>query len=62
MAKWYAPEDFVNKQFPFVLNMETRTLMGFKSQGMILGIGNDLSKAPVLLAPEEKVTNGDGVL
>lgn len=61
MAKWYSAEDFENKQFPFLLNLEPRKMMGLESQGMILGIGLDTNKKPIFLHPSEEVDNGDGI-
>jgi methionine--tRNA ligase beta chain len=37
----YEPEDFLNKQFLFVTNLEYRRMMGEESQGMILAVGED---------------------
>ncbi|MBT3249608.1 MAG: hypothetical protein HN846_00640 [Candidatus Pacebacteria bacterium] len=34
----YAPEDFTDKQFLFVTNLEPRKMMGEESQGMILAV------------------------
>lgn len=32
----YEPEDLLNKDFPFVLNLEPRKMFGLESHGMIL--------------------------
>jgi len=32
---WYDPSSLVGKQFPFVINIEPRKMMGFESQGML---------------------------
>ncbi len=37
----YRPEDFAGKQFMFVFNLAPRKMMGEKSQGMILAVGED---------------------
>ncbi|MBU0576458.1 hypothetical protein KJ707_00735 [Patescibacteria group bacterium] len=37
----YAPEDFTDKQFLFVTNLEPRKMMGEESQGMILAVDGD---------------------
>lgn len=62
MQKWYAPEDFVNKQLLFVVNLEPKKMMGMESQGMLLSIGTDFDQRPVFIIPEEQVTAGTGVL
>lgn len=36
IAPWYQPEELVNKQFIFIVNLEPRKMMGEESQGMIL--------------------------
>lgn len=61
LAKWFTANDFVGKQFTFVLNMEPRKMMGLESQGMILGVGLDMTKPPALLVPKTDAENGDGV-
>lgn len=35
----YTPEDFLNKKFLFVTNLEYRKMMDEESQGMILAVG-----------------------
>lgn len=37
----YTAEDFLNKQFLFVTNLEYKKIMGEESQGMILAVGED---------------------
>lgn len=56
---WYRPEDLINKQLPFVINIEPRKMMGFESQGMILAVDSD-DKAVIFL-PEESVENGTAI-
>ena|SRR3989338_3955710 len=59
IARYYSPEELVNKQVTFVVNLEPRTMMGLESQGMILAA--DAGDGPVLLVPDRKVANGSGV-
>ena len=61
MATWYNSENYVGKQFPFIVNLEPRKMMGLESQGMMLSVGTDFSKKPILLLPEEEVENGEGI-
>lgn len=37
----FVPEDFLNKKFLFVTNLEYRKMMDEESQGMILAVGED---------------------
>lgn len=60
MAKFYQPEQLLNLQTFFVLNLEPRKMMGLESQGMILGVGLGAEK-PSFLIPQITVENGDGV-
>src|SRR3972149_5746650 len=43
----YTPEDFANKKFLFVTNLEYRKMMGEESQGMILAV--DYEDKPVFV-------------
>jgi len=61
LAEWYKPEDLIGLQTVFVVNLEPIELMGYESQGMILGLGLDDSQKPVLLIPQAEVENGEGL-
>ena len=37
----YVPEDFIDKQFLFVTNLEPRKMMSSESQGMILAVDGE---------------------
>jgi methionine--tRNA ligase beta chain len=56
IAKYYAPEYLIKKEFPFVINLEPRVLRGVESQGMIMAASFD--RKPVLLPPQEEVPPG----
>lgn len=61
IRRFYAPEDLVGKQCPFVVNLEPRTIRGLESNGMILAIGpidETGEKGCVLLHPDKPVTPG----
>lgn len=60
IAAWYQPEELVGVQTTFVINLETRKIMGLESQGMIFALGLDDDKKSVLLLPKEGVENGEG--
>lgn len=36
IKKWYQPQDLIGKQGIFVFNLKSRTMLGFKSEGMML--------------------------
>lgn len=59
IAKWYSPDDLVNKTFVFVTNLETRKMMGMESQAMILA-ANDGEKG-VLIKPDGKTKPGSKI-
>jgi EMAP domain len=50
------PEALVGKQFPFITNLEPRTIRGLESQGMILACGTEEGIA--LLEPNRPVPPG----
>jgi methionine--tRNA ligase beta chain len=59
MATTYAPEEFIGKQVPILVNLEPRKLRGVESQGMILAV--DVDGKPVLLLPDREVPSGSVV-
>lgn len=59
IGKTYDPDFLINKEMPFVFNLEPRNLMGFESQGMILAA--DSGEGPVILFPEREVPPGSVV-
>jgi methionine--tRNA ligase beta chain len=59
MAQTYAPEAFVGKQVPILVNLEPRKLRGLESQGMILAV--DVGGKPFLLLPDREVPPGSPV-
>ncbi|MDP3941717.1 MAG: methionine--tRNA ligase [bacterium] len=48
IAQWYTPEQLVDKQFIFILNLQPRQIMGEMSEGMILAAEG---KKPLPLKP-----------
>ncbi|MBU0569976.1 hypothetical protein KKB40_04315 [Patescibacteria group bacterium] len=74
MLGFYKPEDFLNKQFPFIVNMEPKKIgpKGDVSEGMMMATSMKLDKPvevagegtfekPVFLIPSEKVPDGTRV-
>jgi methionine--tRNA ligase beta chain len=59
MALSYTPEEFIGKQVPILVNLESRKLRGIESQGMILAV--DVDGKPVLLLPDREVPAGSVV-
>ncbi|HET8581545.1 MAG TPA: methionine--tRNA ligase subunit beta [Candidatus Paceibacterota bacterium] len=56
IASWYAPEDLVGKQCPYVVNLAPRVLFGVESQGMLFASSPDGGCA--LLHPDRPVPPG----
>lgn len=56
IGKVYDPETITGKEFLFIANLESRTIMGLESQGMILAASDDTG--PVTLSPDRPVTPG----
>lgn len=52
------PKEIEGKQALFVVNLETKTMMGVKSEGMLFDIGYEDNITPVLAVPEKSVPNG----
>ena len=59
IAEYYSPNELCDKQFPFVYNLEPRTIRGEESNGMILGVSGDVGF--VTLTPTSEVSHGSGV-
>jgi methionine--tRNA ligase beta chain len=59
MAHTYAPQEFVGKQVPILVNLEPRKLKGIESQGMILAA--DVGGKPIMLIPDREVPPGSAV-
>ena len=59
IAEFYFPDDLVGKEFPFIVNLEPRIIIGVESQGMILAA--DVDGGAVLLNPDKEVPPGSKV-
>jgi len=59
IARWYAPDDVVGREFMFITNLERRKFMGVESQCMIFAAEDN--GVPVLLTPEKQVKPGSFV-
>src|SRR5690349_10464244 len=60
MQKYFETETFIGLQTLFIVNLEPRKMAGLESQGMLLSIGTDHSKKPILIKFMEVAENGDG--
>lgn len=56
MRAWYSPEDFQDKTFPFIANLDPKKIMDQESQGMILAADQD--ERPVLLPLDPSLRPG----
>ena len=56
IGKSYNPEDLINKLIVVVNNLEPKTLMGLKSQGMLLAASEE--GKIVLLVPDKEINPG----
>ena len=65
IMKFYKPKDLLNKQFPFVVNLEPKTIGPEKELSevmMIMAVPNDDEETkPILFSLSEKVSNGTKV-
>lgn len=57
IAKAYAPEDLAGKSVVVVANLDPRTMMGMKSNGMLLAAHGE-DGAPVVIRPASEVAPG----
>jgi methionine--tRNA ligase beta chain len=56
---WYQPEDLVNKQSVFVVNLPPRKMGPGISEGMLLAAGGDDNSAPSVLLFDGLASPGD---
>ncbi len=59
IKKYYKPEDLVGRQIIVVVNLVPATLMGEKSDGMLLAA--DINGEPILLDVDKEVPPGTGI-
>src|SRR3989344_1926434 len=56
IAQWKKPEEWVGRQFPYIVNLAPRILRGVESQGMLLAASDESGVA--LLSTERNVPEG----
>ncbi len=59
IAKYYSPEELINKNVIVVANLAPREIMGYKSEGMVLAA--DDNGKPSLLSPLEDTPPGSQI-
>ena len=59
IAKFYQPEDLIEKEIIVVANLEPKTFREIESQGMLLAA--DVEGRPVIFKPDEEVPPGTKV-
>ncbi len=59
IAEWYATEELIGKECPFIVNLEPRTFKGVESQGMLVATGTE--DGAVLLHPDKEVPEGSKI-
>lgn len=59
IAEFVSPEELVGLQCPFIVNLESRTIRGYESNGMILAVGGGDTFS--LLHPRGNVPPGSRV-
>lgn len=61
IKKWYQPEEFIGKQFQFLVNLVPKKMGEDESQGMMLmadAKDTDDSGKPILISLQNSVENG----
>jgi methionyl-tRNA synthetase len=63
VRKWYSPEEFLNKKFPFIINLAERKMGEGVSQGMMLMADTQVDEEvrPLVLPLPEVALNGSAL-
>ena len=61
LRQWYAPEQLIGKQIVVVANLETRTMRGEPSQGMLLASTDSATGKIVVVTVADTVAPGSKV-
>ncbi len=59
IAEYVSPSELVDRQFPFITNLEPRVIRGMVSNGMLLAVGEGETFA--LLSPTQPVSSGSRI-
>ncbi|MBI2543519.1 MAG: methionine--tRNA ligase [Candidatus Aenigmarchaeota archaeon] len=60
LKNYYKPEDFIDKKFVFILNLERKKFLGIESECMILAADNEKGDV-VLIRPEKEIEVGSRI-
>jgi len=61
IAKYYTPEEIINKKFTFVTNLEPRKMLEYESQAMILASHDEKTNTISILMPDKDIEEGSKV-
>lgn len=61
LAPYYNEDELTGLQTIFIANLEPRTMMGLISDGMLVTVGSDHSKRPLLIKLSGPCENGEGL-
>lgn len=61
IAKYYTPEEIINKKFTFVTNLESRKMLEYESQAMILASHDEKTNTISILMPDKDIEEGSKV-
>lgn len=59
IGKKYTPEELEGRQMILLVNLESREIFGYKSEGMILAASDE--NGPVVISPAENVSVGSTI-
>jgi methionine--tRNA ligase beta chain len=59
IAKFYKPEELVGKSVVMIVNLESRTILGLESQGMVLAVKDGVNLS--VLVPEKEIIPGSKI-
>jgi methionyl-tRNA synthetase len=65
IQNFYAVEDLIGKQLPYIINLPPRAMMGEESQGMLLAVAPETESGEhgcVLLEPIAPLVNGSPII
>jgi len=58
IAKYYKPEDIIDKKFVFITNLEPRPMLQYESQAMIMAAHNEDKTIVSALIPDQDLPEG----
>lgn len=61
ISKWYDPEELLNQNFAFVINLEPRKILDYESQAMILAAYDEENDMVSILKPDKEIEHGTSV-